>query len=163
MPFRDVRGTLPLLAYRHKLMEGFFPLCSLLLSPKSDTKNSCTFTIEMLLRGFELSNLRTYMSISARTHAHTQTRARARTHIFLTASDTCISTSAQPGTILQLYHTHYYLHICTPRHNFTVVSHTLVTPHLHTHAQLYSCITHPHLHIQTKSLGVSNTTVIPHL
>jgi len=58
MPYRDVRGILPLLAYRHELMEGFFPLCFLLLSPKYDTKNSRTFTIEMGLRGFERSHLR---------------------------------------------------------------------------------------------------------
>jgi hypothetical protein len=124
MPFRDVRGTLPLLAYRHKLMGGFFPLCSLLLSPKSDTKNSCTFTIEMLLRGFELSNLRTYMSISARTHARKHANARAHTHTFFSLHQTLVSphlhnqaqfyscitrtiifTSAHPRTTLQLHPT----------------------------------------------------------
>jgi hypothetical protein len=57
MPFREVRGTLPLLAYRHELMKGFFLTCSLLLSSKSDTKNSCTLAIEIGLRGSEHSPL----------------------------------------------------------------------------------------------------------
>jgi len=128
MPFRDVRGTLPLLAYRHELMEVFFPLCSLFLSPKSDNKDSCTFIFETGLRGFELSHLRFQLY-----HALTRPylHARTHTHIFLTASDTCISTSAHLVTVLQLYHTHYYLHICTPRHNFTTVSHTHICTSRH--------------------------------
>ena len=53
MPFRAVRCTLPLLAYRHELMEGFYPLCPLLLLCKSDTRNSRTFTIEIGIRDSE--------------------------------------------------------------------------------------------------------------
>ena len=66
------------------------------------------------------------MSITAHTHTHT--------HTYISH---CIR--------------HLYFQICTPRHNFTTVSHihTLLSPHLHTQAQLYNCITHTHTHTHT--------------
>ena len=96
----------------------------------------CTHThITSCIRNFCLHICTPRHNLTAVSHALVFPHLHNQAQLYNCITHPCISTSVHPGTNLQLYHTHLYLHICTPRHKFTTVSHTLVSPHLHNQSQ----------------------------